>query len=191
MKTAFTELFHLNYSVVHLISKNFYYLVPSMDSQGTQHIPNMKEKTLRYPGHIRLIQALKASGFFSEKEISIGGKRIKPIDVTNKILIKEWELKSAEDEFTIMKIIIDGIRDNKKHRVSYELFDQYDHATNLSSMARTTGYTATAAVNMIIEGKFNHKGVFPPENVGKEEVCFNYILDYLKQRNIHYNLEDK
>jgi hypothetical protein len=39
MKTAFTELFHLNYSVVHLISKNFYYLVPSMDSQGTQHPP--------------------------------------------------------------------------------------------------------------------------------------------------------
>ena len=37
MRTAFTELFHLNYSVVHLISKNFYYLVPSMDSQGTQH----------------------------------------------------------------------------------------------------------------------------------------------------------
>jgi hypothetical protein len=39
MRTAFTELFHLNYSVVHLISKNFYYLVPSMDSQGTQLNP--------------------------------------------------------------------------------------------------------------------------------------------------------
>jgi len=36
-KTAFTELSHLNYSVVHLISMNFYYLVPSMDSQGTLH----------------------------------------------------------------------------------------------------------------------------------------------------------
>src|SRR6056297_2255293 len=38
-KAAFTELFHLNYSVVHLISKNFYCLVPSMDSQGTLRVP--------------------------------------------------------------------------------------------------------------------------------------------------------
>jgi hypothetical protein len=47
MKTAFTELFHLNYSVVHLISKNFYYLVPSMDSQGTQSGANMLSCTMR------------------------------------------------------------------------------------------------------------------------------------------------
>ena len=29
------------------------------------HIPNMKEKTLRYPGHVEYVRVLKESGFFS------------------------------------------------------------------------------------------------------------------------------
>src|SRR6185295_16109942 len=35
------------------------------------HIKNQKEKTLRYPGHIDLIIALKQSGFFNEEKINI------------------------------------------------------------------------------------------------------------------------
>ena len=53
-------------------------------------------------------------------------------------------------------------------------------------MARTTGYAATAAVNLVLEGLFTEKGVFPPELVGKHEPCFDYILDYQKERDIHY-----
>jgi len=59
-------------------------------------------------------------------------------------------------------------------------------ATQTSSMSRTTGYTCTAALNLLIENMFTEKGVFPPELVGKHEKCFNFILNYLKARNIHY-----
>jgi saccharopine dehydrogenase-like NADP-dependent oxidoreductase len=69
----------------------------------------------------------------------------------------------------------------------YDLYDEYNPETNTSSMARTTGYTATAAANMFLDGLFTEKGVFPPELVGKHEVCFDYILKYLGQRNIHFN----
>jgi lysine 6-dehydrogenase len=51
-------------------------------------------------------------------------------------------------------------------------------------MSRTTGYTCTAMVNVFADGLFNEAGVFPPELVGNKEICFNYILDYLKQRNV-------
>jgi lysine 6-dehydrogenase len=57
-------------------------------------------------------------------------------------------------------------------------------------MSRTTGYTATAALNMLMDGLFEEKGVFPPELVGKYENCFNYIINYLKERNIHYNVTE-
>ena len=46
-------------------------------------------------------------------------------------------------------------------------------------MARTTGYTATAVATLFLEGLFTEKGVFPPELIGKHEVCFQYILNYL------------
>ncbi len=70
--------------------------------------------------------------------------------------------------------------------IVYNLHDEYCNETNTSSMARTTGYTAAAAANMFLEGLFSEKGVFPPELVGKHEVCFNYFIKYLEQRNIHY-----
>lgn len=151
------------------------------------HIPNMKEKTLRYPGHIEYIQVLKKSGFFDSKKIEINGTKISPIAFTNKILFKEWFLEDNEEELTIMKITIKGI--NKKgenEEIIYDLHDEFCQETQTSSMARTTGYTATAAVNLVLNNLFNEKGVFPPEMVGKHKVCYEFILSYLKDRNVTY-----
>jgi len=154
----------------------------------TLKIPNMKEKTLRYPGHIELIKALKASGFFEQNEIDINGTKIKPIDFTNKILFKEWYLLPEEEEFTIMRVIIEGTENGEKVRYTYDLFDIYDEETQTSSMARTTGYTATAVANLILEGKFSEKGLFPPEFLGFDDKVFNGIIKYLEDRNVIYEM---
>lgn len=150
------------------------------------HIPDMKEKTLRYPGHIDLMKALQKAGFFGHEEISFKDKKVRPIDFTSALLFDKWKLQPEEEEFTLMKIVIKGIKDGEAEKVSYLLYDQYDAATKTSSMSRTTGYTCTAAVNMLAENLFTQKGVFPPEIVGKEKACFDYIIKYLEERNIIY-----
>jgi len=53
-------------------------------------------------------------------------------------------------------------------------------------MARTTGYTCTAVVNLLTQSLFNEKGVFPPELVGKHKNCFDFIIEYLKERKINW-----
>jgi len=151
------------------------------------HIPNMKEKTLRYPGHVEYVRVLKESGFFSESSIEVNGTQISPLDFTSKILFNEWKLGPNEEEITVMRITLKG--ENSKgqtEEVTYNLHDEYCHDTKTSSMSRTTGYTATAAANLFLEGLFAEKGVFPPELVGKHETCFKYFINYLKERNIHY-----
>ena len=55
-------------------------------------------------------------------------------------------------------------------------------------MARTTGFTCTAAVHMLAEGLYTRKGISPPEFVGAEDGCFQYIMKYLEQRDVHYRL---
>jgi len=40
--------------------------------------PNMKEKTLRYPGHIEKIATLRETGFFDKKKIAVNGEKIRP-----------------------------------------------------------------------------------------------------------------
>ena len=150
------------------------------------HIPNMKEKTLRYPGHIEYIRVLRSSGFFDENPVIIDGKAIRPIDLSSQLLFKQWKLSANEPEFTIMRVSVSGKKAGQAHKVVYNLYDTYDPESQTSSMARTTGYTATAAVNMFMEGLFDEKGVFPPELVGKNEACFHYIMDYLAQRKVIY-----
>jgi saccharopine dehydrogenase-like NADP-dependent oxidoreductase len=155
------------------------------------NIPNMKEKTLRYPGHIKLIQAFKAAGFFSKQPVSFNGQSIIPFDFTTKLIFDAWKLGPEEPEFTVMRVIIQGIENGLRKEIIYDLFDEYDPKEKLSSMARTTGFTATATAEMILEGKFTDKGVFPPELVGKKPECFTYILKYLSERNIQYNKKEK
>ena len=146
------------------------------------HIPNMKEKTLRYPGHVEYINVLKESGFFNSEKVDVNGSMVSPLDVTSKILFDEWKLGETEEELTVMRITLKG----ENEKVIYNLYDEYDPTTQTSSMARTTGYTATAAANMFLDGIFSAKGVFPPELIGKYKSCFDYILRYLEERGVQY-----
>jgi saccharopine dehydrogenase-like NADP-dependent oxidoreductase len=151
------------------------------------HIPNMKEKTLRYPGHAEYIRVLKESGFFNSDKININGVGVSPLEFTSKILFDEWRLAEGEEELTLMRITIKGEDPTgQKEQITYQLYDEYDPQTRTSSMARTTGYTATAAANMILDDFFAEKGVFPPELVGKYDACFDYILKYLEERGVRY-----
>jgi len=104
------------------------------------------------------------------------------MEFTSTLLFDQWKLGETEEEFTLMQI---KMSDAEK-TICYNLYDEYDVTTQTSSMSRTTGYTCTAALNMMIEKLFTAKGVFPPELVGKDEPCFNVILNYLSDRNIHY-----
>ncbi len=144
------------------------------------HIPDMKEKTLRYPGHIDLIIALQQAGFFDTTPLRISELDITPLEFTSRLLMNEWKLGPEEEEFTVMKVIVKG----EGKTVEYNLLDGYDTTTKTSSMARTTGYTCTAAVNLIAKNLFNEKGLFPPELVGKDKKCFYFVMNYLKQRNV-------
>ena len=142
------------------------------------HIPNMKEKTLRYPGHVEYIKVLKASGFFNEAPVEVSGVSITPLDFTSRILFDEWKLGDTEPEITVMRITLKGTdQGGRAKTVCYHLHDTYNPETQTSSMARTTGYTATAAVTMFLNGLFSEKGVFPPELVGKHKPCFEFILN--------------
>ena len=55
-------------------------------------------------------------------------------------------------------------------------------------MARTTGFTCTSVVNLILENKFSQTGISPPEFLGDH---FDYINSYLKERNVIYKVSKK
>jgi len=148
--------------------------------------PNMKEKTLRYPGHIDKMKLFRETGFFSKEEIEINGAKIRPIDFTSKLLFPKWKLNEGEVDITVMQVIIEGEKEGRKLRYTYDLLDRYDDVTGVHSMARTTGYTATMAVRMIAAGLYSEVGISAPEFIGRQPESVEFILDGLKKRGIIY-----
>jgi len=160
--------------------------------QSFPNIPDMTEKTLRYPGHIGIISALKESGFFNKEKILVGDHIISPLDVSSKILINEWKLGDEEEEFTVMKVIVEGVVSETPMTLEFSLYDEYNKETQTSSMARTTGYTCTAMVELILSNSLNEEpGVFPPEFIGKSEEGYDFVLKYLRERGVNWICSSK
>ena len=155
------------------------------------NIPNMIEKTLRYPGCVEYLRVLRETGFFNYEPVEINGIKIRPIDVTAKLLFPKWKLKPGEEEFTVMRIRMIGEENGKPTSYEYNLFDRTEKSTGTLSMARTTGYTCTAVVNLVLNGHYSRKGISPPEFLGEDEKNFRFVVDYLKERGVNYEVVKK
>jgi lysine 6-dehydrogenase len=154
------------------------------------HIPNMIEKTLRYPGCIEYLRVLRETGFFSYEETEVKGVKIRPIDLTAKILFPKWKLKPGEEEFTVMRVRISGTENNRQKTYEYSLLDRTERSSGTLSMARTTGYTCTAVAQLVVNGGYSRKGISPPEFVGEDEKNFRFVMQYLEERNVRYDLKE-
>jgi saccharopine dehydrogenase-like NADP-dependent oxidoreductase len=146
----------------------------------------MIEKTLRYKGHIEKMAVLRDTGFFSKEPILINGVMISPLEFTSRLLFPKWKLQEGEEDLTVMQVITEGLKNGIRQRFTWDLFDKFDKATGIHSMARTTGYTATMVARLLIKGLYNKKGISAPEFLGKDAGIVNFLLDGLRERGIVY-----
>lgn len=150
-----------------------------------EDVPNMVEKTMRYPGHADLMRTLREAGFFSEREIQAASGTARPIDVTEALLFDQWAFHEGEPDLTVCRFTVLGSRDGGPVRHVYNLLDYYDPDTETSSMARTTGYTCTALVKVVARGLWSEPGVAAPETVGADQDCYEAVIGHLEDRNVH------
>ncbi len=150
----------------------------------TLPVPNMKEKTLRYPGHREKMRILKKMGFLSKDPIDIDGQHIRPLDVTARLLLPYWFLEEGELEYTYMFIRISGRKEGTPIEYEYTLYDKTDSESGLSSMARTTGFTCAATAAVLLKKEFCPTGICAPEMVGQHKTIFKSILERLAERQL-------
>ena len=149
-----------------------------------QQIPNMVEKTLRYPGHAVRMRILREAGFFSAEQVQAASGTVRPRDVTEALLFDEWTFDEGEEDFTVMRIVIEGVKDGQRLRHTWDLIDEYNVKTDTMSMARTTGYTCTGMVRLLAHGLWPEAGLTPPEDVGRNADCFQAVRSHLKKRGV-------
>jgi len=111
--------------------------------------------------------------------------KISPLEIPN------WKLKPGEADITIVKSIVEGTRDGREMRYTIDMYDKYCPETDVTSMARTTGYTATLAIRMIADGLYTHKGISAPEYMGKYPECIDYMQEGLKKRGVNWEMSEE
>jgi lysine 6-dehydrogenase len=148
---------------------------------STVKAPFMQEKTMRYPGHIEKIRVLRESGFFATEPVEVASVKVRPLDLTSRLLFPLWHLAEGEEDLTAMRVSVEGGR--QVHR-SFEMLDRYDPVTGTTSMARTTGYTCTAAVRLLAQGVYRQVGISPPEFLGREPGCYEFVMAELAKRGV-------
>lgn len=157
----------------------------------TLEVPFMKEKTMRYPGHIALMRVLRDTGLFSKEPVEVrtadGGRvRIRPLDMTSTLLFPKWTFAEGEADVTVMRIRAVGTENGRRVRLTWDLSDRYDPETRTRSMSRTTGFPATIVARWLVEGRFRRPGVHPPETLGADPALVKSMLHELASRGIKY-----
>ena len=132
----------------------------------------MDEKTLRWPGHAEKMNLLMESGFFSREKVMAGGIEVAPLEVSWAILGRKLAEGDPRD-LTVMRVVAKG----KRGGITYDMIDRYDEDNGVTSMGKTTGYTASIAAQMLGAGKVAGKGVIPPEEALQGELVSSLISE--------------
>ncbi len=124
----------------------------------------LDEKTLRWPGHAEKMNLLIESGFFSREKVKLGGAEVSPLEMSWAVLGKKLSEGDPHD-LTVMRVIARS----SKGEVTYDMVDRYDEENRVTSMGKTTGYTASIVTQMVGAGEIQGRGVLAPEKavVGK------------------------
>ncbi|MFN8179997.1 MAG: saccharopine dehydrogenase C-terminal domain-containing protein [bacterium] len=146
--------------------------------------PNLKEKTLRWPGHVEKMKVLREAGFLRDAPIRVGGVEVAPRAVTEAILHEAWRLPDGDEEFTILHVEVRGTKGGVAREIVWDLYDRTDPATRATSMARTTGFPCAIVARLVLEGAWSRPGVHPPEVLGRDASVTTRILRELAVRGV-------
>jgi lysine 6-dehydrogenase len=148
----------------------------------TLDVPEMVEKTLRWPGHAELMRVFRHVGWFSKDPVEVGGTSVRPLDLTEALLFPHWSFDEREADVTVMRITADGERGGRETRLTWDLLDRYDPATDFRSMSRTTAYAATGVAALLLAGHAPAPGVHFPEHLGRDAAFTDaFLAEYAKR----------
>lgn len=150
-------------------------------------VPDMREKTLRYPGHADRIRLLADTGLLSQQPVHVADTAVRPVDLTLQLLRRAWQLPPGEGDVTVMRVQAEGIKDGHLQTHVFELLDRYDPATKMTSMARTTAFPcASAARLMLASPNALTPGVHFPEEIVEQPALLTSLFEQLASRGVSF-----
>ena len=125
-------------------------------------IPTMEYKTLRYPGHAHIMEAIRELGLLDLAPVDVKGVKVVPRDVTMATMGQKLTKPKGRD-LVALRVTVEGKKGGKEKKLGWELLDYYDQARGISAMMRTTGYSLSITGQMQAKGEITPAGVHTPD----------------------------
>jgi lysine 6-dehydrogenase len=142
-------------------------------------IPVMEYKTLRYPGHAKIMEAIRDLGLLEQEPIEVNGLQVSPRAVAVAAMGPRLTKPESAD-LVALRVIVSGKKNGKAKTFEWDLVDRYDASTGISAMERTTGFSLAITGLMQARGQVSALGVHTPDEAMPAEP---YIAE-LRKRGI-------
>ena len=148
-------------------------------------VRNFRGKTIRYSGFVDKIMFLNDLGLISEEPVDYNGVKVVPRELFHKIVypLVNFDTSEGDRDLTVLLVRVSGTKDNKETVISYDMVDFYEEEKQITSMAKTTGYTAALIARMLGRGAIEQKGIQWPVRVICGELC-DELLGGLRERGV-------
>jgi lysine 6-dehydrogenase len=151
-------------------------------------VKNFRGKTIRYSGFVEKIMFLSDLGLISEKEVEFEGMNIVPRELFHKVIypLVKFDPNEGDRDLTVLQVRVKGIKDKVDATIKYDMVDFYDEEKKLTSMAKTTGFTAAIIARILGRGKIKEKGIQWPVRVIHDDL-FEELMQSLRGRGVEVN----
>jgi len=125
-------------------------------------IPTMEYKTLRYPGHAALMEAIRELGLLDLEPVDVKGHPVVPRNAFIATVGPRLTKPNGRD-LVALRVTVEGKKRGKRKKLSWELLDRYDEKRDISAMERTTGYSLAITGMMQVRKQVKAVGVLTPD----------------------------
>jgi lysine 6-dehydrogenase len=140
-------------------------------------IPTMEYKTLRYPGHAKIMEAIRELGLLELNPVDVKGMKVVPRDLVVAAMGPRLSKPNGHD-LVALRVVVEGQKKGKRKTIGWELVDYYDEKHDISAMERSTGYSLSITGQMQARGEIGKSGVFTPDEAIPPE---KYISELAKR----------
>src|SRR5688500_7126014 len=146
-------------------------------------IPSMEYKTLRYPGHAHIMEAVRELGLLETTPADVKGTKVVPRDLFV-AAVGPRLTKPKGRALVALRVVVEGTKSGKPARRAWELIDFYDAERGISAMMRTTGYSLSLTGQLQASGRITPGVHTPDEAMPAEEYIAGLAERGVKIRQI-------
>jgi lysine 6-dehydrogenase len=137
----------------------------------------MEYKTLRYPGHAALMEAIRDLGLLDLDPVDVKGHHVVPRDAFIATVGPRLRKPNSKD-LVALRVTTHGTKGGKPKTVAWELLDYFDGEHDISAMERTTGFSLAITGMMQMRQQVAGAGVLTPDEAMPPEL---YVAELAKR----------